>query len=146
MNEHVQLLSCVQLFVTPWTVAHQAPLHGIYQARILECVAISSTRGIFMTQGLNPCLLQILHLQVDSLPLSHLGIPFTWILSWKNVCLMTHFLEIWFLSFQGNMLIIWQIYPCWVMWYCWLNDHLVTTSVIWGRSFVLCIYRSNKHL
>ena len=28
-------------------------------------------QGIFLTQGLNPCLL---HWQVDSLPLSHLGI------------------------------------------------------------------------
>ena len=35
-------LSRVQLFVTPWTIAHQAPLsvHGILQARILEWVAI----------------------------------------------------------------------------------------------------------
>ena len=32
-----QALSCVRLFVTPWTVAHQAPLSmGILQARILE--------------------------------------------------------------------------------------------------------------
>ena len=32
-----QSLSHVQLFVTPWTVAHQAPLSmGILQARILE--------------------------------------------------------------------------------------------------------------
>ena len=32
--------SCVQLFVTLWTVAHQAPLSmGIPQARILEWVA-----------------------------------------------------------------------------------------------------------
>ena len=34
------------LFATPWTVAHQALLaHGIFQARILEGVAISSSRG-----------------------------------------------------------------------------------------------------
>ena len=33
-------------FVIPWTVAHQAPLsNGIFQARILECVAISFSRG-----------------------------------------------------------------------------------------------------
>ena len=34
-------------FVTPWTiVAHQAPLSmGFFQARILEWVAISSSRG-----------------------------------------------------------------------------------------------------
>ena len=39
----VQWLRRVQLFVTPWTVAHQVPNHGISQARILECVAISSS-------------------------------------------------------------------------------------------------------
>ena len=27
--------------VTPWTAAHQAPLHGIFQARVLEWVAIA---------------------------------------------------------------------------------------------------------
>ena len=30
-------------------------------------------QGIFLTQGLNPCLLHVLHWQVDSSPLSHLG-------------------------------------------------------------------------
>ena len=40
------LLSPVQLFATPWTVACQAPLSmGILQARILEWFAISSSRG-----------------------------------------------------------------------------------------------------
>ena len=40
------LLSYVQLFMTPWTVAHQAPLSiGILQARMLEWVAIPSSRG-----------------------------------------------------------------------------------------------------
>ena len=34
-------LNCVQLFATPRTIAHQAPLSmGIFQARILEWVAI----------------------------------------------------------------------------------------------------------
>ena len=33
--------SHVQLFAAPWTVACQAPLHGIPQSRILEWVAIS---------------------------------------------------------------------------------------------------------
>ena len=41
-----QLLSHVWLFVTPWTVACQAPLSmGILQARILEWVAIPFSRG-----------------------------------------------------------------------------------------------------
>ena len=38
--------SCVRLFVTPWTVALQAPLSMvILQARILEWVAMASSRG-----------------------------------------------------------------------------------------------------
>ena len=41
------LVSHVQLFVTPWTVARQAPLSmGIIQARILEWVAVPSSRGL----------------------------------------------------------------------------------------------------
>ena len=57
--------SCLTL-VTPWTVAYQAPLSmGFFQARIVECIAISFCRGIFPTQGLNPSLL---HWQVDSTP------------------------------------------------------------------------------
>ena len=39
-------LSSVRLFVIPWTVAHQAPISmGIFQARILEWVAMPSSRG-----------------------------------------------------------------------------------------------------
>ena len=45
--------------------------HGILQAGILEWVAIFSSRGS-PTQGSNP---HLLHWQVDSLPLSHLGSP-----------------------------------------------------------------------
>ena len=42
----VQSLSCVRLFVTPWTVSHHTPpLHGILQVRVLEWVAISFSRG-----------------------------------------------------------------------------------------------------
>ena len=42
----VQSLSRVRLFATPWTVTPQAPLSmGLFQARILEWVAISISRG-----------------------------------------------------------------------------------------------------
>ena len=38
----VKSLSGVRLFAAPWTVAYQAPpVHGIFQARVLEWVAIS---------------------------------------------------------------------------------------------------------
>ena len=43
----------VQLFVTPWTVVHPAPVHGIIQTRILEWVAISSSRD-FPKPGFKP--------------------------------------------------------------------------------------------
>ena len=52
-------------------------VHGIFQARILEWVVISSSRGISSTEGLNSHLLSLLHLQVDSLPLHHIGSPST---------------------------------------------------------------------
>ena len=41
------MLTCIQLFANLWTVAHQAPLSmGILQARILEWVAMHSSRDI----------------------------------------------------------------------------------------------------
>ena len=40
--------TCIRFFVTPWTVAHHGPLSlGFLQARILERVAISYSRGSF---------------------------------------------------------------------------------------------------
>ena len=43
---HVCMLSRVQLFSTPWTVVRTAPMSmGILQARMLEWVVISSSRG-----------------------------------------------------------------------------------------------------
>ena len=55
--------------MTPWTVAHQAPLSmGILQARITGV----DFHALSMTQGLN---FGLLHWQVDSLPLSQQGSP-----------------------------------------------------------------------
>ena len=54
-----QLLRCAQLFVTPWTIAHQALLYkGFLQARILDGVCFHALfQGIFPIQGWNPGLL-----------------------------------------------------------------------------------------
>ena len=50
-----QSLSRVQLFVTPWTVACQAPLSiGFSQARILEWLAIPSSRGFSRPRDRTP--------------------------------------------------------------------------------------------
>ena len=51
-------------------------VHGIFQASILEWVAIFSSRGSSLTQGSNLRLLLLLHWQTDSVvTLSHMGIP-----------------------------------------------------------------------
>ena len=43
-------------------------VYGIFQARILVPVAISISRGIFLTQASNLHLLRLLHRQASSLP------------------------------------------------------------------------------
>ena len=50
-------------------------VHGILQARILGWGAISSSKGIFPTEGSNPCLLCLLCWQAGSLPVVLLGRP-----------------------------------------------------------------------
>ena len=48
------LLRCVLLFVTTWTIAHKFILSMvILQARTLEWVAMSYSRGVIPTQELN---------------------------------------------------------------------------------------------
>ena len=64
------VFNCVQLFVTPWAVALQAPLSMEFSGKNTALGCHSLLQGIFPTQGSNPGLLycrQIL------LPLSHLG-------------------------------------------------------------------------
>ena len=50
-------------------------VHEISQGRILEWVAMPSSRGIFPSQRLNPSLLHLLHWQVGYLPLAPPGKP-----------------------------------------------------------------------
>ena len=56
-------------------------VHGVHQAKILDWVAMCSSRGIFLTQGSNPRLLDLLHWQADSLTTST-----TWMESTICVC------------------------------------------------------------
>ena len=60
--------SCIQLFVTLWTVAHQAPLSWDSPGKnsVMGCHFL--LQGIFLAQGLNP---SPLHWQAASL---HLGV------------------------------------------------------------------------
>ena len=71
--KNVKLPSCVRLFATPLTVAclPGSSVHGIFQARILEWVAISFSRRIFSTQGLK----RFSHTAGRLYRLSHRGNP-----------------------------------------------------------------------
>ena len=51
-------------------------VHGILQARILEWSCHFFLQGIFLTQGLNPCLLSLKHWQEGSLPIAPPEKPF----------------------------------------------------------------------
>ena len=67
------VLSCDQLFETPWTVTHQVlcPWDSSGKNPGVGCHFL--LQEIFLTQGSNLCLLGLLHWQADSLPLSHWG-------------------------------------------------------------------------
>ena len=68
IGSHAQSLRFVQLFETPWTLARQNPLS---QARILEWVAISISRG-YSRPWDQTCVSRVPpELQADSLALSH---------------------------------------------------------------------------
>ena len=72
----VCMLSCIQLFATPWTVTHQAPLSmGFLRQEYCGVGCYFLFQGIFPTQGWYLCLLCLLHWQIDSLLLSHQGSP-----------------------------------------------------------------------
>ena len=53
--------SVVQLFVTPWTVAHQAPLSIDSPGKNTGVGCHALHQGIFLIQELNLCLLHLLH-------------------------------------------------------------------------------------
>ena len=69
--------SCLTLCGTMGCNPQSSPIHGIFQARIWEWVAISFSRGlIFLILGSNPFFLCLLHWQMDALPLNHLRSPY----------------------------------------------------------------------
>ena len=80
---HVKSLSCVQLCVTPWTIAHQAPLSmRILQERISEWAALSSSSGSSWPRD-RICISSHLHWQAGSSPLAP---PLTGVLIKRKPC------------------------------------------------------------
>ena len=72
----------VQLFATLWTVAHQVPLSMGFSRQEYWSGLHALFQGIFPTQGPNLCLLHLLNLQADSLPL----VPHGKLQSLNNTC------------------------------------------------------------
>ena len=68
-----QSLTCVQLFVTPWTADHRPTVgsfvHGVSPSKNTRMGCHALLQRIFPTQGSNPSLFCLLHWQVGALPL-----------------------------------------------------------------------------
>ena len=80
-------LSCVQLFATLGATARQAPLSMKFSRQeywsVLPCLPPGD---LFLTQGLNPFLLRLLHWQAGSLPLAPPGKPTSTSISTNFLC------------------------------------------------------------
>ena len=69
-----RVLSCVRLFETPCTMAHQAPpLSMEFSRQEYWNGLLFPSPGYLPDPGIKPMSLHLLHWQVDSLPLCHLG-------------------------------------------------------------------------
>ena len=68
----MKLLSCVQLFVSPWTIAHQAPPRN-FPGKSTGVGCHFLLQGIFPTQGLNPRLADALPSEPPGSPLRELS-------------------------------------------------------------------------
>ena len=68
LEKFMKLLSHVWLFVTPWTVARQAPLTMGFSRQEYCCGLPCLLQGVFPTQGSN---LRLLHCRWIFYPLSH---------------------------------------------------------------------------
>ena len=121
-------------FATLGTVAHQAPLSmGILQARILEWVTISSSRGASQSRDRLLC-----HWQADSLPLRHLGSPlFIYTATKIRFFKYLHFSPFSLPKYSSKLLPC-QLYPnrsfgcnCHLLFRgCFLFSHLIKLSIV----------------
>ena len=88
-----QSLSCVWFFIDPMDCSLPGPSgHGILQARKLEWVGIPFSRGIFPTQGSNPCLSALQSLPSEPPGKLKCGISIQWdiIQPWKKNKVLIH--------------------------------------------------------
>ena len=121
----VKLLSCVRLFVTLWTVAHQAPLSmGFSRQEYWSGLTCPPLGDIFRTQGLNPQLFDLLYWQVGSLPLVPPGKPMgrTFLRApWLFPVPFSTQVGVWYLSKEKHMLKLEIKCTCGHRWKRWVG-------------------------
>ena len=113
-------------------------VHGIVQARILQWVAMTSSRGIFLSQGPNPCLICPLRWQVDSLLLAPSEKS-------SNCWALPKFGNLWWrpLLFTERLWFVWSSFRSKPY---WENKRKLTKHCYTSESkFTSCARLSNKH-
>ena len=125
----VVVLSLIQLFVTPWTVAHQSSLSmGFPRKEYWSCHF--PPQRIFLTKGSNLCLLRLLHWQAYPLPPCYLGsihILIYWVLilmlflqPWPFHTKLQFFFILTFTIFKGKVTFHLQLLKkCWLYSLCY---------------------------
>ena len=110
-------------------------VHWILQSRILEYVAIPSSKGIFPTQGSNPCLLQLLHCRQNILLLSHWGIPKLIEFSILIICISIKVKEkIWWLTHEFSS--VQSLNHVWLFATPWIAAHQASLSITSSQSLL----------
>ena len=126
-----------------WTVALQAPLFMEFSRQEYRSGFPCPFQGIFLTRRLNWHLLHLLHWQVDSLPLSHLGNPnivsiylYLYHLYLYHLCLSMHHMYLYLsLSIYISESFHW--------WFQYTHTHICSSSktLISGTSLVVQLLR-----
>ena len=119
--------SCVWLFATLWTVAHQAPLSVDSPGKNTGVGSHFLLQGIFMTRGLNPHLLCLLHWQVGSLPLAPPRKPHSIGYKATIFILKLGFLKVSFTGDPGKV----TFFPWLQCSHLWYQSHRVVVSIQW---------------
>ena len=103
-------LSSVQLFATPWTRVHQAPLSVNSPGKNIGVSCHFLPQGIFPTQGLN---LHLLHWQANSLPLNYLRSPIYYVSLFNIICFMYIFvISVGFSEYKYNDVFLGNFWNC----------------------------------
>ena len=123
-------LTCVQLFWDSMNCSPPGfPVHGILQARMLEQLAISSSRGFFPDPGIEPAsLVQVLYHS------HHLGSPRSWLFDSNPWKFFLYCWQILHLCFLYSLFLDALLITCWS---CRFNSlHCLGILNVFFKSFI----------